>query len=149
MEDLRVPTVPMAAEIRYFDERPLSGRIFLPPRHPEHGGPIGAAEWLNQSTAFFPFAPDGDERAIILNKRYVVVLTVDVPPNELPLLGAPVRIECGTLSLEGVLEMEMPENQRRVLDFTNGAGPFLVLRSGSKRHLIQKHRITTITELEE
>jgi hypothetical protein len=149
MEDLRVPTVAMAAEIRYFDERPLAGRIFLPPRDSEHGGPVEPAEWLNHPNAIFPFVQDGEANATILNKRYVVVLTVDVPNGELPLLGAPVRIECGTLSLEGVLESEMPENRRRLLDFTNRPESFLVLRSGAKRHIIQKRRITTITELEE
>lgn len=149
MDDFRVPTVAMPAEIRYFDERALVGRIFLPPRDPEHGGPMEPAEWLNQSSNFFPFLQDGAAGGVLLNKRYVVVLTVPLPEGELPLLGAPVRIECATLTLEGVLELEMPENQRRVLDVINSPEPFVVLRSGEKRHIIQKNRITTMTELKE
>ena len=37
--ELRVPTVALAAEIRYFDERALNGRIFLPALAQNHGGP--------------------------------------------------------------------------------------------------------------
>jgi hypothetical protein len=149
MEDFRVPTVATPAEIRYFDERALAGRIFLPSRDSEHGGPIQPVEWLNQSSVFFPFLEDGARRAVLLNKRYVVVLTVAVPSDELPLLGVMVRLECGTLAMQGVLEIEAPESQRRVLDFVNRPQLFLVLRAGEKRHIIQKHRITRITELED
>lgn len=148
---LRVPTVPLDAEIRYFDERLLVGRIFLPARAPHHGGATRPDEWMNQATGFFPFVPDGGGAPMILNKRYVVVLTVPADAPELESrqeLGAHqrVEIECGSLRLSGIVAIEMPENQQRLLDFMNRPEAFLALRDGGRRHLIQKNRITFMRE---
>jgi len=151
MDDLRVPTIPLEAEIRYFDERPLRGRVFLPPLAHYHTGPMQPDEWMNQGSTFFPFVPDGGGQAIILNKRYVVVLSVELrdmaDEDEEGALLLPVEVQCGTLTLRGMVNIEMPENHRRLLDFMNRPELFLLLRDGTRRHLIQKHRITTITEL--
>ncbi len=151
MEDLRVPTVPLSVEIRYFDERPLLGRVFIPSLSDHHEGPMRPDEWINQATTFFPFAPDDSPHAQLLNKRYVVVLTIDDTDAE-PVDPSYVRrviVECGTLRLEGEVYVEMPDNQRRLLDLMNRPDLFITLRSGSKTHIIQKHRITSITEVME
>lgn len=154
MDDLRVPTIPLEAEIRYFDERPLAGRIFLPALAHHHSGPMRPDEWMNQTTTFFPFVAGGAPRAQILNKRYVVILTIemrdmpDLEEDEAAVL-CPAEVQCGTLTLRGEVCIEMPENQRRLLDFMNRPEPFLTLREGTRRHIIQKHRITSISELTE
>lgn len=153
-EELRVPTVPLVAEIRYFDERPLRGKVFIPARAYTHEGAMRPDEWINQSTNFFPFLADGAKRAQILNKRYVVVLTIeDMAVEAEPLaefgFAQRVRVECGTLTLEGVVSIEMPETQRRLLDFMNRPELFLTVRDGSRCHIIQKHRITAIAEIVE
>jgi len=152
MEDLRVPTVPLSVEIRYFDERPLLGRIFIPGLSDSHEGPMRPDEWINQATTFFPFAPDDAKHAQLLNKRYVVVLTVDdaeEPEQADPSYMRRVIVECGTVRLEGQVDVAMPDNQRRVLDLMNRPDLFLTLRNGSRTHIIQKHRITSITEVME
>jgi hypothetical protein len=151
---LRVPTLPLAAEIRYFDERPMTGRIFLPSAAQHHEGPMRPDEWMNQTTLFFPFQPEGGGRPIILNKRYVVVLTVALDQaafvsDEEAMVTHRVRVQCGTLELEGALYIAARETQRRVLDFANRTEAFLSLHDGERRHLIQKNRITTITEIVE
>ena len=69
MDDLAIPTIQLRAEIRYFDERPLSGRIFLPEQAQHHGGPTRPEEWMNEGGPFFPFIPDDSKAAVILNKR--------------------------------------------------------------------------------
>lgn len=153
-EELRVPTVPLTAEIRYFDERPLRGKIFIPARAYTHDGAMRPDEWINQATNFFPFLPDGARRAQLLNKRYVVVLTVEnaaVEAEPLAEFGFAqrVHVECGTLTLEGVVSIEMPETQRRLLDFMNRPELFLTLRDGDRCHIVQKHRITSISEITE
>jgi hypothetical protein len=138
---LRVPTVTLAAEIRYFDERPMRGQIYLPAAAQRHGGPMLPDEWMNQTTAFFPFQPD-EGAAIILNKRYVVVLTVGLESlpfamdDETAARPKRVAIRCGSLELTGHIFVAAPETQSRVHD-------------GDRRHLIQKNRITTITEIAE
>ncbi|SRR5581483_3364441 len=152
MVDLRVPTVPLSVEIRYFDERPLAGRIFIPSLSDHHDGPMRPDEWINQATTFFPFAANDARHAQLLNKRYVVVLTLDDTGEPAPVDSSYVRrviVECGTLRLEGEVSVEMPENQRRLLDLMNRSDLFLTLRSGSRIHIIQKHRITSITEVME
>jgi hypothetical protein len=152
---LRVPTLPLAAEIRYFDERPMIGRIFLPSAAQHHDGPMRPDEWMNQTTLFFPFQHADGGRPVILNKRYVVVLTIAL--DGLPFAGddeeavvpSRVRVQCGTLELTGDLYIAAPETQRRLLDFANRNEAFLSLHDGDRRHLIQKNRITTITEIVE
>ncbi|MCU1348062.1 MAG: hypothetical protein JWO56_1092 [Acidobacteria bacterium] len=151
---LRLPTVPLAAEIRYFDERPMRGRIFLPAAAQRHGGPMLPDEWMNQTTLFFPFLPD-EGHTLILNKRYVVVLSValgGIPftvDDEEGALPKRVLVQCGTLELSGLIYVTGPETQLRVLDFVNRGEPFLSLHDGERRHLIQKNRITTIAEIAE
>lgn len=150
--ELRVPTVALAAEIRYFDERALNGRIFLPALAQNHGGPTRPDEWMNQGSMFFPFVPDAGGPAVILNKRYVIMLSLGaVQEFEVAEeVGAPrlVRIECGNLSVEGMLHIDMPPQQSRVLDFVNRNDAFLTIRDGEQLHIIQKNRITLISEIE-
>lgn len=151
MEELRVPTIPLEAEIRYFDERPLTGRIFVPACAQHHEGPMRPEEWINQGNLFFPFVPEGAKRATLLNKRYVVVLTIRLPDDHAADAGIARRItvECGTLRLEGIVHIDMPEHLSRLLDWANRPEPFLVLYDGDRRHIIQKNRITFLSELVE
>ncbi|HEX8153868.1 MAG TPA: hypothetical protein VF698_12115 [Thermoanaerobaculia bacterium] len=148
MDEFRVPTLALEAELRYFDERLLSGQVFIPAHARQHEGPMRAEEWMNQAHGFFPFVGRGERRARILNKRYVVVLTLDRETNDEP-FGVPRRVvvECGTLRLEGIIYVEMPDHVSRLLDWVNRPEPFLVVHEGGKRHLIQKNRITVLSEV--
>ena len=154
MDEFKVPTIALEAEIRYFDERPLRGRIFLPSGAAHRDGPMHPEEWINQSSSFFPFWVDGEPRARILNKRYVVVLTLSASDHvhvwAEPLgIVRPVRIECGTLKLEGTVYIDMPNHLQRLLDFANRPDTFMVVYEGDRRHIVQKSRITFLTEGDE
>jgi len=151
MEQLRVPTVPFDVEIRYFDERPLIGRIFVPALAAHHDGPMRPEEFLNQSTLFFPFLPEEGTSAVMLNKRYVVVLTVVVVADDADEVGLArdVMVECGTLRLRGRVHIDMPEHHSRLQDWANRPEPFLVVYEGDRRHIIQKNRITFLSEVRE
>jgi hypothetical protein len=146
MEQLRVPTVPYEATIRYFDERPMRGRIFVPALAQRHEGPMRVDEWINQTALFFPFLGAGAERAVILNKRYVVVLTLEeerTPPEH----GMRISVACGNWQVEGVVDIAMPDHSRRLLDWVNRPELFLVVYEGGRRHIVQKHRITFLSEV--
>lgn len=150
-EEFRVPTIALDAEVRYFDERPLRGRIFLPAGAMRHDGPMHPEEWINQASRFFPFLVTGEQRTRLLNKRYVVTLTINAAEHAEVWgdpIGAPrdVRVECGTLKLEGIVHIEMPEHQQRLLDWANRPEPFLVVYDGDMRHIVQKNRITFLAE---
>ena len=153
MDDLKVPTITVEAELRYFDERLLKGRIFLPIGTATRESPMYPEEWINQANFFFPFLVDGEERARILNKRYVVVLTIrasdhaEVWADPIGLVRN-VRIECGTLQISGTVYIDMPNYMQRLLDFANRPEAFLVVYEGDKRHIVQKRRITFLAEAE-
>jgi hypothetical protein len=150
MEQLRIPTAPFDVEIRYFDERPLRGKIFVPSRAALHDGPMRPEEFLNQPMLFLPFVSDDDDRAMLLNKRYVVVVTVKVPDDHGELgIARVVDVECGTLKLRGTVYIDMPEHQSRLQDWANRPEPFLALYEGDRRHIIQKKRITFLAEVRE
>ena len=151
MDDLKVPTITVEAELRYFDERLLKGRIFLPVGTATRESPMYPEEWINQANFFFPFLVDGEERARILNKRYVVVLTIrasehaEVWADPIGLVRN-VRVECGTLQISGTVYIDMPNYMQRLLDFANRPEAFLVVYEGDKRHIVQKSRITLLAE---
>jgi hypothetical protein len=152
LEQLRVPTMAREARIHYFDERALTGRLFLPAFAERHEGPMRVEEWINKPGLFFPFLVDGEERARILNKRYVIVLSLRDENNlEIEFVGSArkVQIECGTLRIAGTAYIDMPEHQQRILDWVNKSDPFLLLRNEEGIHIVQKNRITLIAETPE
>jgi hypothetical protein len=156
MMDLRVPVMPVEAEVLTADGQRLRGRIFLPTAASRHSGPMRPAEWMNQFVWFFPFHPQDAHAPIILNKQSIVMITVDASfdKDELP-EGAPVPtrqvvVEAeGNLRLQGMVVLDMPQNRTRVLDLLNGPGMFVTLREGSRHHLVLKERILRVRELDE
>jgi hypothetical protein len=155
MSELRVPTVPVLAEVLCADGRRFQGQIFLPATALRHPGATRAAEWLNDANAFFPFLPAGGEGPVLFNKREVLVMTVDAEADAGDVAdgaGSPARnvaIEAENERLDGRLLIQMPENQARVLDYLNLPEMFLTLRAGHRHHLVQKERITRVIEIRE
>jgi hypothetical protein len=155
MSELRVPTVALAAEVLCADGRAFAGRIFLPASASRHSGPMRPEEWMNETPSFFPFLPDDGDAPVILNKQEIVVLSVEAMVDEEPpaegvqVLERSVCVECQERRLEGVVRIEMPKNQSRVLDHLNRGEPFLTLREGQRHHLIRKQRITRVYETRE
>lgn len=152
MEELRVPTVATAVRINYFDERELEGKIFLPAMAATHTGPTTPQDWMNKGTPFFPFLPAGAAKTLILNKRYVVVLTILQDPigqHETTGVERKVALECGALQLQGAVMIDMPSEQSRLLDWINRPESFLALKEGDTVHLVQKNRITRLSEIVE
>jgi hypothetical protein len=151
MSELRVPTAVLPVEIECADGRRFSGRIFIPPASPSHDGPARAEEWINDSAQFFPFVPDGEEAPVLMNKREILVLTVLAPPldrgSAVESPTARVRVEAESRRLEGEFVLDMPPHQRRVLDYVNRPGLFVLVWEGELRHLVQKERITRVIEL--
>lgn len=155
MGELRVPTVAFPAEAVCADGRTFVGRIFVPAAASHHAGAMRAEEWMNDSTGFFPFLPDDSRASILLNKQELLVLSVSASADRSDLseeVEIPIRrvaVECGERRLEGILVIEMPSTQSRVLDYLNRPEPFLTLREGDRHHLVRKSRITRVVELQE
>ena len=153
--DFKVPTVALAAEVFCDDGRQFKGRIFLPASASAHTGAMRAEEWMNEPNRFFPLLPDGASSPVILNKREILVVTVpasadrDVVLDELNVKQRRVAVECGGLRLEGIVRIDMPEANRRVLDYLNRPEAFLNLREEERHHLVCKARITRVVEIRE
>jgi hypothetical protein len=152
MQELRVPTVALTAEVFCTDGHNLHGRIFVPASVSLHSGPMRAAEWLNQPQHFFPFLPDDDDSPVILNKHEVVSISVPASADEgdipegVPSPERRVAILCGERRLEGTIALDMPQGQGRVLDYLNRPELFLTLRDGERHHLVHKRHISRVVE---
>jgi hypothetical protein len=130
MNELRVPTVALPAEVLNADGRTLLGRIFVPAAASHHEG-----------------LPDDGSGPILLNKEQLVVLTVAFERSEEHgELERAVRIECAGRTLEGNLHIEMPSNQQRVLDYLNQPPAFVALYAGDRVHLVHKRHVARISE---
>jgi len=155
MEDLRVPTVALSAEVLCADGRRFRGSIFVPAAALTHAGPTRPEDWMNESMSFFPFLPDGGGGPVLLNKREILVMTVaaEADAEDIPEEAAGpqrrVAVEAESERLEGTIVVNMPENQARVLDYLNRPQPFVTLRDENLHHLIQKERITRVVEIRE
>jgi hypothetical protein len=154
MDEYRVPIVQVTAEIISLNGQRLRGTVFTPALSAVQAGPMLPEEWINSPVSFFPFRPADAVSGILLNKQQVLVFTVEAPAVRagLEFDDLPVRrllVEAGGLQFEGTVVIDMPVNQRRVVDYLNHAGAFLLLRDGSRHHLIKKSEISCVVELEE
>jgi len=153
MNELRVPTVALVAEVACADGRTFTGRIFVPAAASHHSGPMRPEEWINEPVSFFPFLHDDASTPVMLNKHTVLVVTLQggesAEGGETIGLERRVAIECGGRWFEGVLHIDMPENHQRVQDYLNRVELFLTLTEGPRRHLVQKEHITRVVELRE
>ena len=154
--ELRVPTTAHEAEVLCADGRTFKGHVFIPDAASNHGGPMRAAEWINDPAAFFPFLPADHPSSFLVGRNQVIAFTVGADPTEEsddPELAGGVRhhvvVECGDRRFQGHIVVDMPAHQMRVLDYVNRADPFLIVRDGDRQHLIRKARITRVVERKE
>ncbi len=134
MDELRIPTVTLPADVTFTDGRQFPGRLFVPAAAPRHAGPPRASEWLNEPTEFFAFLPDdsGDEA-----NGGGFGDDADIPRPS-------VEVECAGRRFEGHLSVDMPPGQMRVLDYLNRSERFLTLQDGLRHYLLRKSGITRV-----
>jgi hypothetical protein len=153
MNELRVPTVALVAEVACADGRTFTGRIFVPAAASHHSGPMRPEEWINEPAPFFPFLHDDASNPVMLSKHTVLAVTLEGAESSeggVPIgVERRVAIECGERWFEGVLHIDMPEHHQRVQDYLNRVELFLNLTDGPRRHLVQKHHITRVVETRE
>ncbi len=155
IEALQVPTLELGAELLRSNGQTVRGTLFLPTVAPSHDGPPRAEEWVNDAAMFFPFRPDGADRTMLLNKAAVVVISVAAasnrpePPDAAALPECEVVVECGEKTFRGMIGIDMPDGQERLLDFLNLRTPFVTVADGERHHLIRKQRITQVVEVAE
>jgi hypothetical protein len=155
MSDFKVPTVQLATELHWADGTVLVGNVYMPALSAVHAGPMHPQEWINSPPAFFPFRRADDE-TILVNKAQVLALTVAAIPREedpdewesaAPTMH--VVVEAGGKRYQGDVTIDMPENQRRLVDYLNRSESFLCLASGDKTLLVRKELISRAFEARE
>jgi hypothetical protein len=155
MNELWVPTHASAAEVRCSDGRVFAGRIFIPESSSHHSGPMRIDEWFNEGGPFFAFLPDDAKSTVFFGKNRVAILSVAPALDEVAVeeeIEVPrrrVAVELADRRVEGELLIDMPQGQRRVLDYLNRAEPFLTLRAGDRWYLVRKSLITRVIETQE
>ena len=152
MEELRVPTTQIEAELQLDDGRVLRGTIFVPASS-SHLGAKRPDEWINEGGPFFPFRIDGAETTELFSKNTSLRLTVPAALLHEEDQAADVEhrrllVETAGGSFEGVVRLDMPSHQRRVLDYLNQPQPFLCLMAEDRAHLIQKRLVKRTVEVD-
>ena len=150
MEELRVPTTQVEAELQLDDARVLRGAIFVPASS-SHSGAKRPDEWINETAVFFPFQIEGSRTTELFSKN--ASLRISVAASLLHQEEQPVEIEhrrvvvettAGTF--EGLVRLDMPAHQRRVLDYLNLPQPFFCVIARDRAHLIQKRLVRRVVE---
>lgn len=141
--------------VKLVGQAPVEVCIYLAERAERHSGIECPSDLLNGGDEFIP-STDFEERILIFRRSAVLVLTVNAkhegelgegPAGEGDRVVQVVRLwlEDGT-SVTGELTYWRPEGQRRVQDFLNTAEPFIALRDGDVVHLVNRHRISSVSE---
>lgn len=150
MEELRVPTTQIEAELQLDDTRTLRGTIFVPDSS-SHTGVKRPDEWINEATTFFPFRIEGSGSTELFSKQATLRLSVPAEllhEEEMPadVEHRAVVVETSGGSFEGVVRLDMPAHQRRVLDYLNQPQAFLCMVDGERAHLVQKRLVKRVVE---
>ena len=149
MNELRVPTVALPAEIALADGRRIQGTMFRPAVSHSHDGPPRPDEWINASSEFLPFRPDGGEEALVINKSQLAIAKVVLPPEDDvdgSALHQNVVVECSVGTVTGTVVINLPAHTRRLLDFMNQPERFISVHSEQQCYLMNKAYITNIKE---
>jgi hypothetical protein len=134
-------------------EAPVHGVMCLAGSAPLHDGPETILERLNSFERVIPFeSPDGS--GVTLATRTDILWVAPRPGTDPKLVGpgtflvtrqedVSVRLDGGE-TLEGVLQMELPEGFNRVSDFLNGPEDFFPLATPDGTYLVNKLRVRDV-----
>lgn len=154
MDDLRVPTISLPAEILCADGETVQGEVFLPAQSARQPGAMPPDEWVESLPRFFPVRSRATRDLTIVSRDTVVAITVPAASNCLhddELVDLPVfwvAVDAGGRRFEGDIVVDMPPGRQRVADWLNAPPPFLTLRHGLTHHLIAKGHVLRVLELE-
>jgi len=153
MSDFRVPTVQLATELHWVDGAVICGNVYMPAMSAVQAGPMHPQEWINSPPIFFPFRQD-DGTTVLVNKHQILAMSVEAMPEEgdepgwePAVLVRHVVVMAGGARFEGDAVIDMPENQRRLVDYLNRPEAFVCLVSGDRHLLIRKELISRAFEV--
>lgn len=146
IEKLRVPVRVSQAGLA-----PIDGYLALDPQAEFHVGPETLLERLNSVSRVIPFQRGEDDRTLLLSRADVEWVAAD--PAVAPNLVCPtnyqvtseerasLRLASGA-TLEGQVQMELPEHLNRASDYINGTDDFFPLMTPFGVLLVNKLRVS-------
>ena len=135
-------------------EPPVEGTLSLLPHSAHHAGPETLLELLDPSAGFLPFERSTDNAVLLLSRPDIqwVMAGLEVDPE---LIRPPayrftrqervwVSLRDGDV-LDGVIQMELPENINRVSDYLNGPERFFPLATRQGTFLVHKAAVREVS----
>jgi hypothetical protein len=134
-------------------EPAVEGTLSLLPHSAHHAGPETLLELLDPSAGFLPFERTTDDAVLLLSRPDIqwVMVGLEVDPE---LIRPPAykftREERVWVSLrdgdviDGVIQMELPENINRVSDYLNGPDRFFPLTTRQGTFLVHKAAVREV-----
>lgn len=156
---LRLPTTPVVVEVALVGRMPEEVVLHLAvsPDQPMHAGAL--IDLLEQHEPFLPAQPIDDRRFVFLRREAVARVSLArstaatagelLDEEELFDVDAGVRIELdGGEAVEGRLLFTGAPGRERVSDHLNAPGRFLRVYTPDRLHLVHKHHVARIVELD-
>lgn len=131
---------------------PIEGYLSCGPQAQFHAGPETLLERLNEPSRVIPFQRAEDERTILLNRADIDWIAADAavapslvcPPTYQVTHQESVDLRLiGGASLEGQVQIELPEHLNRASDFLNGPEDFFPLLTPFGVLLVNKQRVSS------
>jgi len=148
VEKLRV-----AVRISRTGQPPVDGQLSLAPDSALHGGPETLLELLDPAHGFLPFERAVDD-AIVLLAREDILWVMAGPNVDVELVRPQVfrytreeRVRVSLRSgedIDGLIQMELPQNLNRVSDYLNGPERYFPLATRRGTFLIHKAAVREI-----
>ena len=146
VEKIRVPV-----RVAYGGMPPIEGDLALGPQAQFHSGPETMLERLNQPGRVIPFQRTEDDRTLLLSRAEIDWVAAD--PAVAPALVCPPTYHVthqenvdlrlvGGATLEGQVQIELPEHLNRASDFLNGPEDFFPLLTPFGVLLVNKQRVS-------
>ncbi|MGH7730748.1 MAG: hypothetical protein ACRENJ_05785 [Candidatus Eiseniibacteriota bacterium] len=135
-------------------EPAVEGTLSLLPHSARHGGPETLLELLDPAAGFIPFERSSDDAVLLLSRPDIqwVMAGPEVDPD---LIRPPafrftreervwVSLRDGEV-LDGLIQMELPENINRVSDYLNGPERFFPLTTRRGTFLVHKAAVRQVS----
>jgi len=146
VEKIRVPV-----RVSQAGMPPMDGYLSLGPQAEFHAGPETVLERLNSPGRVIPFQRGEDERTLLLSRVDLEWVAAD--PAVASMLICPPNFQitseetatlwlAGGTTLEGRVQMELPEHLNRASDYMNGAEDFFPLMTPFGVLLVNKLRVS-------
>jgi len=151
-DELRVPKRRVQVEVFLPGGAAREVTIFLAEYAPRHSGPERLSDLLNADDEFIPAVDVVTGTMTFLGRRSIAAARVarESELGEDPVQGEHHEVEItltdGT-ALRGTLNVVLPTDRSRLLDYLNDAQPFVRLTEANKVALINKRHIARVAKV--